>query len=162
MSEEEKQKEKQKEEELKRIELWEVYERFKLDSNNIDKELKKKLNTWNYRLEDKLYYDQWLELYRKLRNFCSGYSDGEYLWHQEKNDGELIRKYWLRTSLNNIYRRCLMLSDNYHEWKITWKEYYHEMYKMFQNMESTISHSQESGFYPIWETRNMPELSGRD
>jgi len=103
---------------------------------------------------DKFRYQRWQDLYNFLKNFCSEYSHD----FKELDNNKTIKKLWLTESFNNIYRRCLMLSDAYFDGRLSWDSYFYKMYDMFSDLESTISRSKEPWFYREWDRRNMPTL----
>ena len=103
---------------------------------------------------DEFCYQRWQDLYTFLKNFCSDYSHN----FKELDNNKTIKKLWLAESFNNIYRRCLMFSDAYNDWHLSWKSYFFEMYSMFYDLEDTISQSNDSNFFRKWDNRNMPTL----
>ena len=146
---------------IKRQELTKICESFKTFVENSDISFKNRDTSSTSRTLDEQYYYHWLELYEYLKNFSSWYSSNIYS-DPARNNAELIKELWLKEPLNNIYRRCLTLSDKYHAKEISWYEFCKEMKKMFSNMEDTIAHSKDDWFYKPWENRDMPTLEIRD
>lgn len=136
------------------MDIWRSFSRY---SSKIRTRAMKDLEGKIGREKDECYYNWWQELFVYLKNFCSWYSYNVYE-NPELNNHKLILMLWLKEEFNNIYRRCLMLSDQYYDKIINWEEYFNEMNRMFSFMDSTIEKSMESWFYPKNENRNMPML----
>lgn len=117
-----------------------LYIRIRHDVFKMGKEWKNKNEINDY------YYKEWQELYSYLKNFCSWYaynlSDDP-----KKNNNIIIKSLWLKDSFNNIYRRCLTLSDKFFDKEIDWEEYFESICELFYNIKENIYKTNTSWFY---------------